>query len=167
MYDSKLEINRPCEPCICCSTEQCIVDNVTTSYLDKPPFRTGMCCICIPCTCCGPPVIYSKTPKFCCFDLTSCFGQQVWSAPANLFGCKSCICCCAPCYQCIAQPVIPGVNDAKIFMSHMKAASDAYYLKHPEIPVSERAIYEEITDNIGIAATTKKVEGNEVMDRHM
>ena len=42
MYDSKLEINRPCEPCICCSTEQCIVDNVTTSYLDKPPFRTGM-----------------------------------------------------------------------------------------------------------------------------
>merc|ERR1712028_143924 len=97
-----------------------------------------MCCICIPCTCCGPPVIYSKTPKFCC----------------------------APCYQCIAQPVIPGVNDAKIFMSHMKAASDAYYLKHPEIPVSERAIFEEVTDNIGIAATTKKVEGNEVMDRH-
>ena len=42
MYDSKLEINRPCEPCICCSTEQCIVDHVTTSYLDKPPFRTGM-----------------------------------------------------------------------------------------------------------------------------
>ena len=35
-------------------------------------------------------------------------------------------------------------------MSHMKAAADAYYLKHPEIPVSERAVFEEVTDNIGI-----------------
>ena len=36
------------------------------------------CCVCVPCTCCGPPVIFSKTPKFCCFDLTDCFGQQAW-----------------------------------------------------------------------------------------
>ena len=42
MYDSKLEINRPFEPCMCCSTENCIVDRVSTAYLDKPPFRTGM-----------------------------------------------------------------------------------------------------------------------------
>jgi hypothetical protein len=42
MYDSKLEINRPIEPCMCCSTEQCIVDQVSVAYLDKPPFRTGM-----------------------------------------------------------------------------------------------------------------------------
>ena len=42
MYDSKLEINRPFEPCMCCSTENCIVDRVKTAYLDKPPFRTGM-----------------------------------------------------------------------------------------------------------------------------
>ena len=50
-------------------------------------------------------------------------------------------------------------------MSHMKAAADAYYLKHPEIPVSERALFEEVTDNIGIAASTKKVGENEVIAR--
>lgn len=164
MYDSKLEINRPFEPCMCCSTENCIVDRVSTAYLDKPPFRTGMCCVCIPCTCCGPPVIFAKTPKCLCIDLTDCFGQQVWSAPANCYGIKTCICCCSPCYQCIAQPVIPGVNDASKFMAHMKAASDAYYLKHPEIPEGERAIFELVTDNVGIAATTKAV-GGETMSR--
>ena len=185
----------------------------------------------MPCTCCGPPVIFSKTPKFCCLDLTDCFGQQawqyiaaqyirtlyvgrrhdgnetresrhtsdaiirvatmasasasrhstpeaeactrpcsvpeheqkhhpasdanvdplppvyqppdpepphphethplpppdlipnpipnpnpnsnpnpsqVWAAPANCYGVKTCICCCSPCYQCIAAPIIPG-----------------------------------------------------------
>ena len=62
---------------MCCSTEQCIVDRVQSMYLDKPPFRSGMCCVCVPCTCCGPPVIFSKTPKCCCVDTTDCFGQQV------------------------------------------------------------------------------------------
>jgi hypothetical protein len=48
------------------------------------------------------------------------------------------------------NPHLPpaGVNDAIVFMSHMKAASDAYYLKHPEIPAGERAIFEEVADNI-------------------
>ena len=36
------------------------------------------CCVCIPCTCCGPPVIFSKTPKCLCIDMTDCFGQQAW-----------------------------------------------------------------------------------------
>ena len=45
-------------------------------------------------------------------------------------------------------------------MSHMKAASDAYYLKHPEIPHGERVIFEEITDNIGIVGTAKAVQGD-------
>ena len=42
----------------------------------------------------------------------------------------------------------------------MKAASDAYYLKHPEIPDGERVIFEEITDNIGVLGTAKAVEGD-------
>lgn len=165
MYDSKLEINRPLEPCMCCSTEQCIVDRVQSMYLDKPPFRSGMCCVCVPCTCCGPPVIFSKTPKCCCVDTTDCFGQQVWAAPADIFGLKTCGCCCKPCYQYCAYPLITGVSDATTFMGNMKAASDAYYLKHPEIEVSQRATFEEITDNISLAATSKKVGENEEMSR--
>ena len=46
-----------------------------------------------------------------------------------------------------------------------QAASDAYYLKHPEIEVSQRATFEEITDNISLAATSKKVGENEEMSR--
>ena len=46
----------------------------------------------------------------------------------------------------------------------MQAASAAYYLKHPEIPEGERAIFELVTDNVGIAATTKAV-GGETMNR--
>ena len=42
MYDSKMEINYPISPCVCCTTEQCVVDRVYTYFLDKPPFRTGM-----------------------------------------------------------------------------------------------------------------------------
>ena len=160
MYDSKLEVNRPFEPCMCCSQEVCLEDRIHTAYLDKPPFRSGMCCVCIPCTCCGPPVIFSKTPKCLCIDMTDCFGQQVMAAPSNCYGLKTCICCCSPCYQTIASPVVMGVIDASKFMSHMKAASDAYYLKHPEIPNGERVIFEEITDNIGIVGSAKAVESD-------
>ena len=42
MYDSKLEVNRPFEPCMCCSSEVCLEDRIHTAYLDKPPFRSGM-----------------------------------------------------------------------------------------------------------------------------
>ena len=42
MYDSKLEVNRPFEPCMCCSQEVCLEDRIHTAYLDKPPFRSGM-----------------------------------------------------------------------------------------------------------------------------
>ena len=57
-------------------------------------------------------------------------------------------------------PASAGVIDASKFMSHMKAASDAYYLKHPEIPNGERVIFEEITDNIGIVGSAKAVESD-------
>jgi len=126
VYDSKLEINSPCAPCCCCSTEQCIVDRVKTMFMDKPPFRSGMCCVCIPCTCCGPPVVFSKTPKCCTMDLTWAYGQQVWAAPANIYGLKTMICCCAPCYSYCAYPIVTGLNDSKTFMQNMKAAADAY-----------------------------------------
>lgn len=171
MYDSKMEINAPLDVCCCCSTEQCLVDRVTTYYLDQPPFRTGMCCVCIPCTCCGPPVIYSKTPKFMCLDCSQCFGQQVWSAPANCYGLKVCFCCCMPCYQCFAipcvtRPLVPGLSDSATFMSHMKAAADAYYLKHPDIDINQRALFEEVDDNIAFVGTTKAVDNN-TMDRQV
>jgi len=164
VYDSKLEVNIPCAPCCCCSTEQCIVDRVQTMFMDKPPFRSGMCCVCIPCTCCGPPVIYSKTPKCCTMDLTWAFGQQIFAAPSNIYGLKTMICCCAPCYTCCACPLVSGLNDSQTFVENMKAASDAYYLKHPEIPTTQRVIYEAISDDI--IDTKKTVGGNETMERH-
>jgi len=166
VYDSKLEINSPCAPCCCCSTEQCIVDRVQTMFMDKPPFRSGMCCVCIPCTCCGPPVVFSKTPKCCTMDLTWAYGQQVWAAPANIYGLKTMICCCAPCYTYCAYPIVSGLNDSKTFMQNMKAAADAYYLKHPEIPEAERALFEAISDDI-IDSKMKMSGGNETMERHM
>ena len=161
-----LVTNFPVAPCLCCTNELCINDRVTTSYVDKPPFRSGMCCFCIPCTCCGPPVIFSKTPKCLCFDLTPCFGQMIMAAPANFFGLKKCCCCCSPCYTTCAYPLVNGVAEANVFMANMKSAADAYHLKHPEIDATQRAIFEEITDNISIIGTNKPVE-NEEMNRHL
>jgi hypothetical protein len=166
MYDSKLVINVPCAPCCCCSNEQCSSDHIYTYFVDKPPFRSGMCCVCIPCTCCGPPVIFSKTPKCLCVDLTDCYGQVVMAAPSNFYGLKFCICCCAPCYQCIATPLISGLSDADTFMKNMKAAADAYYLKHPEIEINQRALFESVVDNVLTTGGAKAVE-NEDMNRHM
>ena len=82
VYENRIERNYPAAPFACCTSEVCIVDRVWVTYFDRPPMRAGMCCFCIPATCCGPPVIYSKTPKCCCFDLTPCYGQAVLAAPA-------------------------------------------------------------------------------------
>ena len=49
IWDNKLEINHPrglfgMLTCL----DVCVQDSVYTTYFDRPPMRTGMCCYCIP-----------------------------------------------------------------------------------------------------------------------
>ena len=98
IYENKLETNNcPCAPWLCCTPEGCINDFIYTAYYSHPPFRVGMCptpCCCIPCTCCGPPVIFIRRPTTCCcIDCRPCCGETIFSSPANCFDLKCCVCC--------------------------------------------------------------------------
>jgi len=55
--ETNMEMNFPRAPfaCFTCD-EQCVDDSVTKMYFDRPVHRSGLCCVCIPATCCGPPV---------------------------------------------------------------------------------------------------------------
>ena len=56
------------------ANENCVMDMIRVQYYDRMPTRSPMCCFCIPLNCCGPPVIFSKSPRFYC---ASCgYSQQ-------------------------------------------------------------------------------------------
>ena len=111
-YDNKMMMNKVFAPCCCfCDDEMCMSDMVQTAFYDKPPFRVGMCCFCIPCTCCGPPVIFSHNPKCLCIDTAPCFGSVVKIAPCNLYGIKCCLCFGNPCYVNCSIPVMGGLKE--------------------------------------------------------
>ena len=98
VYGNRSEMNQPIAPFMCLTQDICIADCTQVWYFDKPfhvsgPAPAPFCCL--PFTCCGPPVIYSFTPKFLCIDLSSCFGQQIKQAPCNCFGLKVCEWKCA------------------------------------------------------------------------
>ena len=102
IWDNKIEGNYPIGICGCLTPDDvCVKDNISVIYFDKQPVRAGMICLCIPATCCGPPVIYSKEDKFC-YNQFSCApfkGVPVYAAPCNCHGLKSyCGCCGEPCY---------------------------------------------------------------------
>jgi hypothetical protein len=98
VYENRMEANHPIAPFCCLTKEICIIDQIWVSYFDRPPVRAGMCCFCIPATCCGPPVLFVQSPKCGPIDLAPCFGQQIKAAPCNCFGLKAFLVCGNPCY---------------------------------------------------------------------
>lgn len=107
VYDNRLEYNFPIALCgVMTPDSKCVMDRVTVIYFDKQPVSAGLCCYCIPMTCCGPPVIYSMEEKFCC-NMISCEpfkGVPVYAAPCDFFGVKQKICCGEPC--CESSPLV-------------------------------------------------------------
>ena len=78
---------------------------------DRQPFRAGMCCLMIPVTCCGPPVIYAKEPKCCgLVSLAPCCGVPIYYAPTNCFGLKTYLCFGQPCYTSCAAKLVGGLT---------------------------------------------------------
>jgi hypothetical protein len=92
------------------------------AFYDKPPFRSGMCFYCLPCTCCGPPVIFSYNPKCFCIDLTPCFGSSIQAAPCSCFNLKIGLCMCNPCYTLCSFAIMYGLKDPDVFLLKLKQA---------------------------------------------
>ena len=165
MWDNRVEMNSPCPicgPCTC--SEICVVDVVNYSFYDRPPTRAGMCCFCIPATCCGPPVIFSHKPKCCCFDCSDTCGQQVKAAPCNCCGCKVCLCFGNPCYTSCSYPMLVGVKDADVFLSKWQAAVNAYQAK-TGISKGEMVIFESVEDNLAGLGGKNKVPEAQMMNK--
>lgn len=158
-YTNKYMTNYALSPCCCfCDDEKCMVDMPFISFYDKPPTRVGMCCFCIPLTCCGPPVIFSFKPKCLCMDMDECCGTQIKAAPCNCFGLKCCLCFGNPCYTACSVPIARGIKDADTFLAQMKGAVNAYGEQNG-IPLSERAIFESVSDNVDVFGGSKGVSG--------
>lgn len=148
VWDNRVEMNFPFAPFMSCTfSELCVTDIVTTYYFDRRPFRSGMCCFCIPCTCCGPPVIFNQVPKCCGIDLSSCFGQQIMAAPHNCCGLKTYLCCGKPCYYSFALPLTAGIKNGGEFLVQFRNAVDAYAQKH-RLSKDQMAIFEQVNDDV-------------------
>lgn len=85
IWDNKLETNYAVGACACLTpNETCVFDRITTIHFDRSPMRNGMCCYCIPATCCGPPVIYSKEQKICgVLSTAPCCGVGIYASPCR------------------------------------------------------------------------------------
>jgi hypothetical protein len=151
IYDNRIVMNHPIAPFCCLTTPICIADAIATFIYDKPPMRSGPApapCCCIPCTCCGPPVMFSYNPKCCCIDCKDNCGSMVKVAPANFYGCKQYVCCGQPCYTSCSIPLLVGVKNADAFISAAKVQVEAFKAKHG-MPDSEMCIFECVSDNMG------------------
>jgi len=148
VFDNRVEFNFPCAPfaCLTCS-EKCTIDRPGVIFHDRPPSRAGMCCWVIPCTCCGPPVVYVQKPVCCCcIDCTSHCGETINMAPCNFFGLKKFLCCGGPCYMSCGSPLFPGVKDGKNFLVSWSAALNDYF-KKTGLDIKEKAIFEAVKDS--------------------
>lgn len=154
VFPNKAEINNPLFPCGPCSTEQCLIDRVQTWYFDKPPHRAGMCCLCIPGTCCGPPVLFAVKPVLCCcIPLSDLCGDSIWHSPCNMYGCQKCGCCGGPCYMWCSLPVALGVKNPHEFLAKYKKTLELFKAgPGGDIPDSEYVIFEKVKDNLGMDA---------------
>ena len=126
-------------------------------YFDKPIHRSGpapppFCCI--PCTCCGPPVLFTHKPKCCCLDLVPCFGEQVKFAPANIYGCKQYLVCGNPCYVDASLPIVGGLKNGDEFLVKYKEAVAGWKAKSG-IAENEMVIFESVSDNIADFGASK------------
>ena len=175
-HDNRLQYNLPCAPLLCFTTEICVTDDARVLYYDKPPFRSGPApfpCCCLPFTCCGPPVVYSKKPKCCCLDISPFCGETLNFAPCELFGLKS---CCfvfgAPCYDSYGVPWFMGLKNSEEFARGLKAAYDKFRTGvGSDINQKELAIFAHVDDEemLGVVADrSRKVgapAGVELMER--
>ncbi len=127
-YEDRLETNWPIFPCLCCTNERCMTDNTRVFFFDKQPSRVGMFCHCIPCLCCGPPVVFNHIPRCCCalIDCRPCFGEDVRHAPCNCGGLRCCLFCGTPCYYYWSSPLFWPLKHGEVFLSKWKGALDAY-----------------------------------------
>lgn len=127
VYDNRMEANFPvgaCGPCTC--NDQCVIDQVSTTFFDRVPFRSGVGCKCIPMTCCGPPVLFSLEPKCCmgCVSMAKCYGVPIMASPCNLWGCRSYVCIGKPCYLKYAYDLTGPLSKtgAESFVTILSAA---------------------------------------------
>ena len=128
VYENRIEWNLPCAPCCCMTTEEnCIVDNVQVRHFDRLPSRVGMCCGCIPFTCCGPPAVFTHQPKLFCLDMQDYCGNKIKVAPSNYYGLKMYLCCGNPCYtqEACQDTLLTGIKNPEAFLSAWKVRRSA------------------------------------------
>ena len=158
VYANRIEINHPSAAYLCCTPDIRVRDRIYVSYFDKPPHRAhaAPCPFCfIPCTCCGPPVIFVGKHYFCCIDCTPCFGETIKEcfgetikyAPCNLFGLKMCLCCGKPCYTRCSLPIVSGLNNTGRFIGAYQAAV-AEFNSRTGLPQDEMVIFESNQDGV-------------------
>ncbi len=148
VWDNRMELNSPLAPFGCLtSSELCIADNVHTTYFDRQPFRSGMCCWVCPVTCCGPPVVFVKKPAFLCCDLSPYFGQQLMSAPCNYYNMRTLCCVGEPCYVDSALAIVSGIKDGDALLSKLQSTVDSYAKKHA-LSEPQMAIFRVVSDNV-------------------
>lgn len=156
VWDNRMEMNFPLAPfgCFTCN-EMCVVDMITTIYYDRQPFRSGMCCFCIPITICGPPVIFAVKPaNLLCINCSDWYGQSINSAPCNFFGLRQFICFGTPCYTKCAIPITGGLKDADAFLGKMKTAVDQY-AKDNNLGANQMATFDIVTDGLMLDSKEK------------
>ncbi len=173
-YENRLEISWPFFPCLCCTKERCIVDNIQVMYYDKVPSRSGMYCFFIPCTICGPPVLYTKVPKLCgCIDLRPCCGETINYHPANYYGLRCCLCVGTPCYESCSQPLVFALEKGSTeFLAKYKGALLAYVDSlNGSIAHNQVAVFTKVVDKFCDCDSAKEIDaipigvGSQVMER--
>jgi len=146
-YENRLETNWPYFPCCCCTKERCMGDNTRVFFYDKEPNRAGMCCWCIPCICCGPPVVFNHIPRCCCatVDCRPCCGETIRYSPSNCGNLRCCLFCGTPCYVYCSLPLFWPVEAGEVFMSKWKGALESYRETH-DMHKNQRARFKRVAD---------------------
>lgn len=158
-YDNRWEMNKPIAPfCKCTCMEVCVVDQIYIGFYDRIPTRIGMVCCCIPCTICGPPVLFVEKPFCCCFDLSECYGQQIKYAPCSCCGCRAWLCCGAPCYKYTATEFVGGIKNGDQFLAKWSNNLEKYWKKHSLQP-TEMAVFASLADGILDMSRENKITG--------
>lgn len=157
IYENRTESNVPIAP-FCCLTimDECVFDMVRVTYFDRLPTRAAMCCFCIPCTCCGPPVIFSHTPKFFSMDMTSLCGTDIKIAPCSCFDLKCCLCCGNPCYVNCSIPYFVATKNTDALMSKWQTATHEY-MQRVGLPEDQMALFCSVEDNAACFGGAKNV----------
>ncbi|CAB9519817.1 expressed unknown protein [Seminavis robusta] len=166
IYENRTESNLPWAPFFCCSDERCMEDNVQVLFFDRMPHRSGMCCKCIPCVCCGPPVVYALRPACCCglIKTSSCFGEQIMYAAYDCFDLRIFLCCGSPCYTCWSLPVFPALGvcqaipmtNSNELLSKWKGALMRYRAIR-KIGDGQGAVFKGINDNFCECDSVKEI----------